>query len=350
MGSFKRKLILSIFSAALTMVCLTSTTYAWFARNSEAWTDEFDFEIENYDGLLISIDGENYRSSIDNDLLKKAIVAKANNINILEDSKSNNSVLTNEYINTEFNKLRLKDVTTNNVVDFKTIDPYNGTNGYFNIVNANNYDYISFDLYFRVNPNKIADKSYDLTFVSNKYNETSDSNVPVSYIKAPDTLATIQSEFSVGDTTYHSLDKIAVNLKNAMRIGVVFDESIEANKNFEIYEPYMGYGSYAIKNNTNELYSPNSNIMLQYLNTYGKYDLEPLDDVIIDDKSIYTNTQKDFENEVSFAVFNPISDTAYNDVKITVAIWLEGYDSDYISTVDLTDLSFYLSFCKKERA
>ena len=86
------------------------------------------------------------------------------------------------------------------------------------------------------------------------------------------------------------------------------------------------------------------------LNIIGGLDHYTEGDLLIDNKSIYTNTQKDFENEVSFAVFNPINDTTYNDVKITVAIWLEGYDCDYISTVDLTDLSFYLSFCKKERA
>ena len=180
MGSTKRKLILSILSTALTVVCLTSTTYAWFARNSEAWTEEFNFEIENHDNLLISVDGENFRSSISNDLLKKAIVAKANNIDILTDSKSDTPTLTDTYINKEFNKIRIKGVSTSDVVSFTAIDEVNGTDGYFNIIDADKYNYLAFDLYFKVDATKEADKAYDLAFVSSDYSASSDSNVPVS--------------------------------------------------------------------------------------------------------------------------------------------------------------------------
>ena len=340
MGSFKRKLILSSISLLMTAVCLTSTTYAWFARNSEAWTEELDFEIENHDGLLISIDGENYRSSITNDLLKKAIVAKANNIDVLADSKSGDPKLTSSFINTEFSKIAFKDVSTANVKDFITIDENNKTDGYFNIIDASSYNYISFDLYFRVNTNRLADKSYNLSFVSQAYSENSESHLPLSYVTAPDTKAKVYSAFEANGVEYKADDEITVNLANAIRIGVIHDES---NKGFTIYEPYEGYGSYCIEGETDVKYNPAHNLMLQHLLAYGG-GLNPLSS----NKDVYKNTQKNFDKEISFAKFNAISESKYNDVKITIAIWLEGYDSDYLSTVNLTDLSFFLSFCKME--
>ena len=101
MGSKRRKLILSVLMLVMTFACLTSTTYAWFARNREAWTEDFQLDIENYDGLLISIDGKNFGASIDNKELKKAVVAKINNIDILADNESDNKVLTDDFINQE---------------------------------------------------------------------------------------------------------------------------------------------------------------------------------------------------------------------------------------------------------
>ncbi|MBQ3253826.1 MAG: hypothetical protein IJA65_04645, partial [Acholeplasmatales bacterium] len=62
------------------------------------------------------------------------------------------------------------------------------------------------------------------------------------------------------------------------------------------------------------------------------------------------NTLKSFDDEVSLGKFDAVNDSEYNIVKITIAIWLEGYDADYLGTVDLTELSCYLSFFKKERA
>lgn len=343
MGSTKRKLILSILSTALTVVCLTSTTYAWFARNSEAWTEEFNFEIENHDNLLISVDGENFRSSISNDLLKKAIVAKANNIDILTDSKSDTPTLTDTYINKEFNKIRIKGVSTSDVVSFTAIDEVNGTDGYFNIIDADKYNYLAFDLYFKVDATKEADKAYDLAFVSSDYSASSDSNVPVSYLKSLDTEATIHSGFTIGDVTYKADDKININLVNAMRIGVITDTTNESKP--LIYEPYAGLGSYAIKDGTGS-YNPEENLMYRHLNEYGRYDLLPLDDT----NGVYQNTLKSFDDEVSLGKFDAVNDSEYNIVKITIAIWLEGYDADYLGTVDLTELSCYLSFFKKERA
>lgn len=338
MGSKRRKLILSVLMLVMTFACLTSTTYAWFARNREAWTEDFQLDIENYDGLLISIDGKNFGASIDNKELKKAVVAKINNIDILADNESDNKVLTDDFINQEFAKIKIDSVTTNNGTKFTTIDKVNGTDGYFDVIDANKYSYLSFDLYFTVEASRIADKNYSISFVSQKYSDETESNMPVSYINSPENFMNVYSQFTVNNQTYNSGDKIKSLTKDAMRIGVNHGE------NFTIYEPNMGLGSYCIEGSTLDIHNPNNNYMLQHLNAYGAFDLKPLDDTL----GIYANTQKDFEGEVSFGTITPLNNEDYSVIKITVSIWLEGYDSDYLSPADLTELSCFLSFFKKE--
>ena len=338
MGSTKRKLILSSIMLAMTFTCLTSTTYAWFARNKEAWTEEFNFDIDNYDGLLISIDGKNFTASINNQNLKKACIAKMHNINILEDSESAQPQLTNEFVDTEFAKIKIDGVTTNDGNYFETIDRFNGTNGYYNIIEANKYSYLSFDLYFTVEASRIADKTYDIAFVSTNYSESSDSNIPISKITSPDNYMNVYSQFTVNNTIYNSGDKIKSKTCDAMRIGVNHGDI------FTIYEPNIGLGSYCLDGAIDDIHNPSNNYMLQHLNAYGEYDLKPL----VDSNNIYANTEKNFDGEISLGKITPINNTDYSVAKITISIWLEGYDSDYLSPADLTELSCFLSFFKKE--
>ena len=78
--SITRKLILSVASLTATAVCLTSTTYAWFAKNANAWTEEFDINIHTFEGLQISIDGENYYDSVSYEQMLKAVALSRYNL------------------------------------------------------------------------------------------------------------------------------------------------------------------------------------------------------------------------------------------------------------------------------
>lgn len=71
-----RKLIMSISTAAMTAICLGTTTYAWFSRNANVWVDETDLYVNTYDGLLISLDGTNFSQDITSDELKQYITGK----------------------------------------------------------------------------------------------------------------------------------------------------------------------------------------------------------------------------------------------------------------------------------
>lgn len=64
---------MSISTAAMTAICLGTSTYAWFSRNDNVWIEETDLYVNSYDGLLISLDGTNFSQDISSDDLKKAI-------------------------------------------------------------------------------------------------------------------------------------------------------------------------------------------------------------------------------------------------------------------------------------
>ncbi len=323
-------------SIAMTITCLTTTTYAWFARNKEAWTEDVDIEIENYGSLLISIDNTNFRASIDKDDLKRAIVAKAYNLDINSVSK--------EEAKTKFKEMKFKDVTTKDLVSFNTINEKSKTDGYYDFIEAKPTSYYSFDLYFMIDAHGPKTESFDLTFVSSKQDNNSleEPNPLLSYIKSIPTKARVHSGFSVGDKSFNAGDAIEVDLKNAARIGVIHDSTSEGRT---IYEPYLGLGSYAIEGEDGNSYDPKLNYMLRHLEAYGG-GLRPLPK---EDSEIYKNTQKNFDGNVSFGRFTPVNNE-YNKLKITVCIWLEGYDSDYLSTVDDVNMSFRLAFSKREVA
>ena len=341
MKSLRRKLIIGLFTLGLLFTCLTTTTYAWFARNSEAWVNDMELEIENYDGLQISVDNINFRSNIPNNELKKAIVSKTYGIPIesLNDDKANEML----------KSLNIEGVTTSNLKDFKTVDSnIKNEDGSYKLIDASSENYYSFDLYFKIETSKAADLEYDLTFVSEDYSNLSTSNVGIPRVGKAPTKANVYSTFNVGDKEIKAGSKVDIDLRDAVRIGVLHDESLSEldpnDKGYTIYEPYMGLGSYAIEGESDSKYNPAMNYMLNHLEAYsGK--LSPISS---EKKEVYKNTEKDFNGEISFGRFTPTEDNKYKTVKITVFIWLEGYDSDYLSTVDDLGLSFKLSFRKKE--
>ena len=90
-GSLKRKLILGVSTIALTATLLTTTTFAWIARNAEAWMDDFDLELDSSLGLLMSLDGENFSQNITKDKILKQLV-----INSGAKTKEEADLMTNE--------------------------------------------------------------------------------------------------------------------------------------------------------------------------------------------------------------------------------------------------------------
>ena len=336
MNSIRRKLILSIFSVVVVFACAVTTTYAWFARNKEAWIDEFELEFQEYDGVYISVDGVNFTSNIDKKTLTKAIVAKKNNVSVTD------PLLTPEFVQSEAKKIKFADITTNNLVDYKTVDINKQTNGYYDLKDASKYSYVSFDLYFKVEhfSNYEPNEKFNLRFVNDKYiEENGEAVVTKSYIKSNDVKTRAIHEFDTSSKHYEKNEEITLNPADAMRLGVKTDEILE------VYEPNAGKSSYALEGGEG-IYDPLNNMALQYGNSYAKYQVKPLSKTA-DDKFDYEKTHKDFNDDVVLGVFTP-TNGEYNIIKVEFSLWLEGFDGDYIAGSNYSNIHTYLSFYKEE--
>lgn len=335
MHKLRRKLILSLVMMAFTAITLVSTTYAWFASNSEAWIDQYELQIENTDGLLASIDGVHYFTEISNDEVKQAVVAKKNGLDL--SNPTDLAAFSAINYKDEFAGLKLAPVSTNNLVDFTTVTSASRkVNGYYEPYSVTHeYSYLEFDLWLKVETSQNqATKNYDISFVGTEDN----SSIP--YIKADDTSVKLSNGLTTPNTLFASGDTITVNPKNSMRIGIIHDDT----ETKTIYEPYMGYGSYALEQNLEDIYNPEKNAMFTYFNNSHNTKLKALSN---DD--VYKNTVKNFDEDVVFGRCVPNeTKTDYEAIKITVVIWIEGYDADYFVGVDNTNAKFFLNFKMKE--
>lgn len=349
-----RKLILGITALSLTTVCLVSTTFAWFAKNANAWTEDFEVELHINEGLQISVDGENFYDSLDkNQVLKAVALRKYNQLN--PNSEKSFSELTDEEINT-YSKIILTPVSPDS--DYNFYGFYSNdyqvndireflNNGYYKPINltegGHNNCYVEFDLYFRA----IASTNDPRGQYNLRFSQDIDSGNDESYAKS--TLSTVKLTNSLNiipdkdirenptvKGLYNTGDEISINPENAIRIATVTD----THEN--VYEPNLGYASSAYNNcpDTDIEHNPNTNPMVTYFNNshnLGNLELKDYEDRIETKSTLYGSDLGVFERSAS---------GIYNDVKMRVYIWLDGYDADYIEGVDTDKMHFYLSFTK----
>ncbi len=362
----KNRLILSIFMLCVTLITLTTSTFAWFATNRNASFDEIELEIGNTDSLLISVDGLSYRTSIPSDMIKRAIVAKKNSLSYNDQALNNNS-----FINNEWNKISLEPITTSDLNTFNCIDKEHIANDVDNEGNileskyyelhevdeTETYSYLSFDLWFRVDSSKTVSKTYDLKFVNDEYvRKENEAGNPIkaSYIEGEDSYVNLYNYLNTSIRSYSPNDEIVVNCKDAMRLGITrLEQNGEEDIKKYIFEPYEGLGSYALKRyiDTTDAnyykYDPNKNAMLTYFNNLNEARLDPLDDEFDYVNNVYKDNLKD---DVSLGEINPnSSNTAYTTLKFNIKVWLEGYDADYIVGMKNNKLKMFLNFYVEER-
>ncbi len=374
----KLRLILSVLMLCMTAVTLTTSTFAWFATNRNAWLDEIELEIGNADNLLVSVDGSSFRSSIPSDMVKRAVIAKKKNI-----SYNDQTLNDKNYVNTEFKKITMEPITTSDLVTFKGVDKkftQQGVDGkkYFLLQDVNeseSYSYLQFDVWFTVESSKSATKNYDLKFVTDRYiaqEANAGNDIKASYIKGDESEVLLYNDMITQGTEdkrtgnrsdgtayekgkYVSGDTIKVNCQDAMRVGLtrLEQKGHDDNQKF-IFEPNEGLGSYALKdylNTTNAdatKFDPNKNAMYTYFNNLNEAQLAPLEMTSFDFvNNVYRNNLKD---DISLGEIVPNETlTSYTALKYTVTIWLEGYDADYVIGMYNTSLKMYLNFCIEEK-
>ena len=152
-----RKLILSVSSLAATAVCLTSTTYAWFAKNATAWSELFAIDIEVPEGLLISIDGQNYKQDLTSDEVKEAISGSAAVFNSLKFSGVTP-------LQTSENKILYND---NQEVVFGADNVNEDTGEHEYYVARKNKDYIQFHVWLQGSSKKFSPSDLMITVADN---------------------------------------------------------------------------------------------------------------------------------------------------------------------------------------
>lgn len=355
-----RKFILSVSSLALTAICLSSTTYAWFAKNANAWTEDYEIKLHTDEGLKISVDGIHWYDSISRDQLSNAIALyRYNTIN--SNAKITYEELTPTIV-ANYSTTSLAPVSPDDDFDFYGFDPnkeYIPSNGLYELDNLTEAkvlgNYVCFDLYFQAIPSSNDAKSkYNLVFADEALAE----GFGVSKIEAENSTITLANQLNIPESKdirfnpetiglYKSGETITINPANAMRMAVT------GTKDPIIYEINNdGYGSYALKDipdgaiddSIKDLYDASKNPMYTYFN--NTHNQGNLDIPYYAEK--YLKTEKDFDGLKNLGEFVRDSEGNYNDVKITVYIWLEGYDADYLEGVNTESVHFFLNFTKVE--
>lgn len=352
-----RKLIMGVSALAATAVCLTSTTYAWFARNANAWTEEYSIRIHTEEGLEISADGVNFTDTITKSQLTRAIALERYNLLNPDNQKGFND-LTADEVNT-YGNTSLSPVSPDsnwNFYGFDTIDyqadSFNDyiVGGYYTPTNLTEKkaiaSYLKFTLYFRAIPSSNDPKDkYKLAFADDAHRE----GMRTSYIEADESTVTLRNELKVladkdlrdNPTTkglYKSGEEITINPANAMRIGVT------GTQPDRIYEINEGFGSSAYEGAPAGLNDPATNPMVTYFNKlHGKANLK-----LRDYATEYVETVKNFDDLYSLGDFNRDASGNYNNVTATFYVWLDGYDADYLDEVNTDSIRFFLNFTKVE--
>ena len=341
MNNIRRRLVLLGIAIMVSLITVVSSTYAFIILNDEAKVSEVDFEIENQDGLLLSLDGVNYYQDLSYQMIAKAIIeAQGGTYTEDDDNVLDNFNISGVQMATDGASV-LRGTGTNgatvsfvkDVVDYTEVDTLEGAHS---LVEATSYSYITFDLWCKVETNAMSEaeleKGYELYF-SNRTALTGS----VQTVSLVNSLTTQTGEMQAGE-------ELEVNPVNSMRIAVLDRET----EDLLVFEPYEGLGSSAVEGGS-EANDPATNAMYTYYN--NTHPLSPFASAAEANEQFETVVGLDALTATKLGVFeytaNPdakdINDN-FNVVKLTVMIYMDGWDADYFMGINETNLQVKLGF------
>lgn len=338
------KLILSGAASLALAVSLTATTFAYVLIGNNVTVDEFDFKVEGQEGLMISLDGTNFSQDITGAELKKHLAGSVD-------------AFDSNYITGTTIKDSGNSIQTDGDVFFVKEKINRATHERSYVDAVENEDYLKFDLYFKVLNTKTSATNYEVVFGEN------------TYIKAIEDVVKIQHGFATWEydsendyytpTTYHAKDEINQNVANAMRIGVYNKENV--SDQLQVYEvtDSSDIGSAAITGRTDKAHDPYSSVMINYYNVYHPFEAF----------TTTNTTKKDQNGNLLDGVYGAVDGEAFdttneyghkdsNDkwigqkvasfgdeevIKVTMLIWLEGWDADYLLGTSIQGSTFACS-------
>lgn len=334
----KQKALKLILSGAATLalaVSLTATTFAYVLIGNNVTVEEFDFKVEGQEGLMISLDGENFSQDITGDQLKAFI---AGSVEEFDKNSIVGTTVKHEAGNAVYNA-EGKLVFEKEQINYdKDLDKYSRT-----YITAANTDYIAFPLYFKALNTLTNTSNYNLSIGEN------------TYIKAPTDNVELVNSFSVWKMNtsgkyerqdFNQGQLITQNVANAMRLAIVNEEYTSKLQVFEVTDS-DDLGSAAINGYTDLKHDPYSSIMINYYNKIfplypfsfdghsNKYDVSDneLNGVTGAEDGEAFNTipqygTKDAEGKWTGQQIGSFTTTDVQQVM--VYIWLEGWDADYL--------------------
>lgn len=309
-----RKLVISLISVALLLVSFVTSTFAFIVISVET-TVEFDFNIEGYDGLLISLDGTNFQQDITSKQLKEYIAG----------SEEDFDKLMFTGVTLKHDASKKIELDANNKALFVK-DSIDGTSHTYVDAIAN-VDYIAFDIWLKAEISDSTHPSFNLMMTDE------------TQIDSNDYFVKLRNSLSTQDKDYVSDEEIKVNPANSMRLGFI------NNGAFTTYECNApagkadDLGSVAIEGGTG-VNDPAKNAMYTYYNNI--HALTPFNQAAEADLEGFSNVKNSYTQDV-VDTFTYGADS-YNVVKLTAYIWLEGWDADYLATIPTSNISVNLCF------
>ena len=346
MKKIHRKIFLLALSIVFLLLTTATFTFSWLSINTSAYVTNLELEVSQGDGILASIDGQNFYSEIDSSQIKQAVVMKylgySYEDGVLVDENSNKVDLLDSEIETYFNNLKFDTVTT---MDGKKFYGYNSSS-----TDVTDGSYIMFDLWFKgeqddtsiyFNYSKVNyDSDGELiknTSISGTSVTTTSDSTKASYLAA--NLTTLDSEGNALVVKSGS-EGLEINSKNAMRF------STNVNDEIKIYEPNIGLGSYATdldSSNYQDMYlessyyDSNKNAAFTYINN-----LKPSSQLEALSYSDIPYTYKDF---YTYEADHIVTIDSMNDAqKVTFTFWLEGWDADCFDAIVGQSTTISLAF------
>ena len=334
--------------AMLTAATLSTSTFAFVILNKDVEVDMFNMDVESDGGLLISLDGKNFKSGVTKEELKNQI---AINTGVSYDNLVCKPVTVKQTDGKisydENNHLVMEKDALNEPVG-------NDVRQTHKLVDAGKSDYLTIDFYFKVVGNVDLTKNYKLSLSG----ESSLTGGKVKTVTPKTTL--VSNDKSYGPD--YDLKTLEVNPLDAMRMAFYHntengDEAtrmdLTKTSANEIYlvENTLGLGSAAIEERSDEAnlerydikHDKNKNAMYTYYNNL--YPFHNFATAAKDGEAFDTDVLK----ETDLARFINLGDE-YKTLKVSLTIWLEGWDADYFLEADngLSTFNIFLKFLLKE--
>lgn len=359
-----------MFTLILLVLVTGTATFAWLKINQNAWFDDMEMQVNAQVGLKLSVDGSNYKNNLSNRDIKTAIIAKATGRTLKDvDGKvyyytesTGQLESTDDYEN-DYKRVNLKPVTTNDGEHFKDV--------YGNIKLISQNAYVGLDIFIKsdnASPQNVYLSNQDMVYEDQIIPKTECITVGEEKIGFPQNLSGSFDTYNkeTGEVVKYivssgvPIEGFKTLASDALRFSIKTTNNGVSDNKYRIYELNEGNGSYA-SDLTEEYYvgasgaayDKNKNAALTYYNNVIGYESDILDQgMLLDDEEIpkYEDlpfTYKGLDSFDASYIGTLDAENGYGSsgsFKVTMNVWIEGWDADCIDTIFEQVVKLKMSF------